>query len=89
MWIDQYRDPQHPPNPEFPNGIDIDASMGQERTCKVDLPYPAKRIGYYVIECEECGMRTAITTAGRPDDPKSVKLPCKVANLEDNQTVYN
>jgi len=45
--------------------------------CKTSLPYPAKRVGYYVVTCAKCHMKTIITTAGRPDDPKSVRLACK------------
>jgi hypothetical protein len=42
------------------------------------LPYPAKRIGHYRIECELCGLRVACTTAGRPDDPRSIRIACKL-----------
>ncbi len=28
--------------------------------------------------CKICGYRIAITTAGRPDDPRSVKIPCQL-----------
>jgi hypothetical protein len=41
-WFDEGREPQHPPDPRYPDGIDIDES------------------------------------AGRRDDPRSVRLPCKV-----------
>lgn len=75
-WRDSKREPQCPPNPAFPNGIDIDMSRGTETTCTAALPYPAKRCGIYVVECTLCGMRLGCTTAGRPDDPRSVKLPC-------------
>jgi hypothetical protein len=76
-WIDGMREPTQPPNPKFPNGIDLDFSRGAPRTCKVDLPYPAKRIGKYVISCTNCGWTGLVTTAGRRDDPRSVKVPCK------------
>jgi len=80
-WHDSGREPQCPPNPAFPNGKDIDIAEGMCREgwprCKVDLPYPAKRIGYYMIECEACGSTVVVTTAGRPDDPRSVTMPCK------------
>ena len=75
-WIDSGREPQCPPNPKFPNGIHIDVSMGQPVACKVELPYPAKRCGRYVITCEACSLRMHVTTAGRPDDPRSIKLRC-------------
>ena len=77
-WHDSGREPQVAPNPNYPDGIDLDISNG-EQACLVSLPYPAKRCGYYEVECGECGYTAIITTAGRPDDPRSVKLPCKVS----------
>jgi hypothetical protein len=76
-WIDHKREPQCEPNPDYPNGIDADISSGAAVTCTTDLPYPARRCGLYIIECETCGRRIGITTAGRPDDQRTVKLACK------------
>lgn len=76
-WIDRGTEPQNPPDPNYPMGIDIDASDGAAAACKVQLPYPAKRCGYWYVECPTCGTNALITTAGRPDDPRSVKLACK------------
>lgn len=76
-WHDRGREPQCRPNPNFPDGKDIDASGGAEKTCFTELPYPAKRCGLYIVECPTCGFRIGITTAGRPDDPRSVKIGCK------------
>lgn len=76
-WIDHKREPQCAPNPAYPKGKDCDCSDGAKHTCTAALPYPAKRCGLYIVECEACGLRVAITTAGRPDDPRSVKLACK------------
>lgn len=76
-WHDSGKEPECAPNPEYPNGIDLDCAMGAERACTVRLPYPARRCGSYLIECSECGMSVVCTTAGRPDDPRSIKLPCK------------
>lgn len=78
-WIDRGREPQCPPNPNYPNGCDSDISAGAEHSCKVDLPYPAKRCGLYVVRCNACGASLAITTAGRLDDPRSVRFACKKA----------
>lgn len=77
-WIDGKREPQCAPNPEYPNGIAVDASGGAEKTCTVELPYPARRIGRYMVECPVCGARTMCTTAGRTDDPKSIKVACHI-----------
>jgi hypothetical protein len=78
-WIDSGREPQCPPDPRYPNGMDVDMSKGQRRVCVVKLPYPAKRCGYYVIRCASCWLAINVTTAGRADDPKSVTMPCKEA----------
>jgi len=75
-WIDQGREPKEAPNPDFPLGIDIPTPTPERESCFVELPYPAKRCGLYIVQCSECGFSAAITTAGRPDDPRSVRLPC-------------
>ena len=74
-WVDAGREPQCPPNPNYPNGIDVIETTGAN-TCKVDLPYPAKRCGAYQVKCRACGRRITVTTAGRADDPKSVTMQC-------------
>lgn len=91
-WHDKEREPQCAPNPAFPNGAKIDFAAdgvapvqpydepfaaAQNATCEVSLPYPAPRCGTYFIECAACGLRVACTTAGRPDDPRLARLPCK------------
>jgi hypothetical protein len=68
------RKAQCEPNPNYPNGIDIDT--GERPACKVDLPYPAECVGTWLVVCEECESAAAVTAAGRPDDPKSLALPC-------------
>lgn len=55
-WRDGHREPSCAPNPAYPAGVDLDISKGAQTTCKVALPYPAKRIGGYVIECHRCGI---------------------------------
>jgi hypothetical protein len=81
-WIDRGREPQCEPNPAYPNGQDVTFTSGigwpqSGNTCRTDVPYPAVRCGVYVIECATCGLRVAVTTAGRPDDPRSVTIPCR------------
>ena len=75
-WIDGGREPQVAPNPAFPNGIDIDQSAGAERACETALRYPAPRIGVHEVTCRVCKKRVLVTTAGRPDDPRSIKVAC-------------
>lgn len=76
-WVDAGREPQCSPNPAYPKGIDLDASGGATTACSVDLPYPAMRCGRYEVKCRACGATIAVTTAGRADDPKSVRMACK------------
>lgn len=76
-WIDHGREPKCEPNPSYPDGIDVDTSHGAKETCEAKLPYPAKRCGMYIVRCGACGMSAAVTTAGRPDDPRSVRIACK------------
>lgn len=76
-WIDAGRESQCQPDPDFPDGKDIDSSFGADRTCLVPLPYPARRCGTYIVTCGKCGLRVGITTAGRPDDPRSITIACK------------
>lgn len=78
-WFDHHREPQCAPDPAYPNGMEIDLRKGGAGPgCLTDLPYPAKRCGVYAVKCNKCGYFGVITTAGRPDDPKSVRLPCKL-----------
>jgi hypothetical protein len=76
-WYDSGREPTRPPNRKYPEGLDVDVSRGSSRTCTVPLRYPAKRIGYYLVECEKCQQQALVTTAGRLDDPRSVRITCK------------
>lgn len=77
-WIDRHRWPRVEPNPLYPDGIDLDVTNGSPTFCKVELPYPARRCGYYLVCCELCKENAIVTTAGRRDDPRSIKLPCKL-----------
>lgn len=75
-FIDGRREPQCPPNPAYPTGMDVDMSRGQSISCTVQLPYPAPRCGMMMIECDRCHQRIMVTVAGRVDDPRTVKLGC-------------
>lgn len=76
-WIDSGREPKCAPDPTFPNGKPVDGSEPGKPSCETALPYPAKRCGTYIVSCALCGIRVGVTTAGRPDDPTSVKISCK------------
>jgi len=77
-WVDGHREPTVEPNPEFPNGIDLMAGDETKPRCRVELSYPAERCGYWKVECRICGQRVMVTTAGRPDDPRSATFNCHV-----------
>ena len=77
-FIDSGREPKCQPDPHFPSGIDVDCSEGASLTCTVPIPYPAPRCGVMVARCSKCGMSVGLTTAGRPDDPRSLKMACKM-----------
>jgi len=76
-WIDAGREPREKPDPDYPLGIDLDMAKGRLPACKAIVPYPAKRCGYWHVECNICGESILITTAGRVDDPRSITMPCK------------
>jgi hypothetical protein len=76
-WIDRGREPQCAPDPAYPAGKDLDISWDGAPSCVAQLPYPAKRCGLYVVECKKCGASVACTTAGRADDPRSLRMPCQ------------
>ena len=77
-WKDSGREPQCPSDPIYPDGTNIRLAEYDAPTCVVDLPYPAPRCGVWLLTCEICGLATAVTAAGRPDDPRSVEVPCAV-----------
>ena len=76
-WEDLGREPQHPPNPEFPEGVHFDMAQGVTPACRGDLPYPAKRCGRYFVKCRRCFKTIVVSTAGRYDDPRSITIPCR------------
>jgi hypothetical protein len=80
-WFDTGKEPRIAPDPDYPNGIDLDVSYGAKSRCATVLPYPAKRIGHYVVECRICGLKVSCTTAGRADDPRSIIVACKTEDV--------
>lgn len=80
-WFDHGREPQCPPNPAYPNGIDLDTTLPGDAVCTAALPYPAKRCGYYLVTCRVCRSNVMVTTAGRPDDPRWVRLACQLKGV--------
>ena len=71
--------PQCPPNPDYPNGVDVQEAAPGVPSCRADLPYPAPERLVWQVRCRRCGFSLAITAAGRLDDPRSVTVPCKAA----------
>ncbi len=67
---------QCPSNPNYPLGIELDTSTPGRPYCIIPLPYPAPECGLWMVRCQQCEMTSAITAAGRPDDPISIKLTC-------------
>lgn len=77
-FLDSGREPQEKPDPKFPDGRDISLLRhALQKGCCSNVPYPAPRSGMYRITCRTCGLRVAVTVAGRADDPRTVMLPCK------------
>lgn len=76
-WVDGGREPVRDANPHYPHGVVIRMARMDEKVCSVELGYPARRCGHYEITCNRCKLRVAVTTAGRPDDPRAVVLRCK------------
>lgn len=78
-WKDRGLDSTSAPDPRFPEGIALDVSGDSYAVCTVELPYPPpkeKRCGFYLVRCKLCDFSIIVTTAGRVDDPRSIKLPC-------------
>lgn len=77
-WIDRGVEPQGPPDPTYPNGMGADFTGGAGPGCSTLLPYPAKRCGYFLVSCRACKSNAILTTAGRADDPRWVRIACKI-----------
>jgi hypothetical protein len=76
-WIDGGRGAGYPADPSYPNGVGIDVAMDAPRACRVELPWPANGVGLWVVVCGACGYAVALGTAGRSDDPRTVRVPCR------------
>lgn len=76
-WIGNGQKPTCSPDPDYPNGRSMDLTNDATPNCTVTLPhYPSDGRGVWVIGCFGCKLRIAITSAGRPDDPRTVKMAC-------------
>ena len=80
-WVVRGGAPTCPPDPSYPEGVALDVSSPGAPACDVRLPYPAPCVGTHVIACNLCGLRVAVSAAGRPDDPTSVRMACKQMGL--------
>jgi len=76
-WIDSGRLTEYPADPGYPRGVAIDVALDAPHACRVELPWPAERIGQWVVICRVCGYAIALSTAGRADDPHTARLPCR------------
>lgn len=81
-WVDGGREPTQPPDPAYPDGIDVVIQGGPKdsmRICSTTIPYPTghANIGTWVVTCRTCGFRVTLTAASRPDDPRSLSFPCQ------------
>ena len=77
-WTSYGYESTEPSNPDYPHGISVDGTNGKPVYCVITLPYPAKEPGFHGCVCKLCGFSIAITAVGRADDPKQVKVPCKL-----------
>jgi len=79
-WFDRGDFARNAPDPRYPYGIDVDLSRQASASCRVELDYPAPRCGQWLLLCNVCGLSAVVTTAGRADDPRSVRVACKRAS---------
>lgn len=78
VFVDAGRKATEKPNPRFPDGMRVDLNINPlHKSCTRNLPYPAPRVGSYIVSCRECRFSAGITVAGRADDPRVVTIPCK------------
>jgi len=77
LWRNSEAEPIGPADPGYPHGTDLDVSAGAVETCWTALAYPAPRVGAYAVDCHVCGRHVICGTAGRADDPRSIKVACR------------
>jgi hypothetical protein len=77
-WQSARRRATQPSDPGLPMGVDLDLSRGATPSCAAALPYPAPEVGRWLVTCPDCGLRVVVTAAGRPDDPRTVRLACRL-----------
>ena len=77
-WVDQHHETTRPADPNYPLGTAIDVALDATRACRLELRCPAARCGLWVITCRVCSYAIALSTTGRADDPRSVRVPCKL-----------
>ena len=70
---------QCPPNPDYPEGVTIHGEKKGMPFCTTSVPYPAPECGHFSIVCTQCHIEVVVTTAGRPDDPRLIYIPCLTA----------
>jgi hypothetical protein len=75
-WISRHRKPTQPSDSMYPDGIDVDASRGRA-FCSITLDHPTAECGLWIVTCDVCNQRILLTTAGRLDDPRSLKMACR------------
>lgn len=80
-WIDAGREAACPPDPAYPDGVNLVDNPEALAHCVTLLPYPAPRCGLWVVRCERCRKSVHITAAGRVDDPRSISMACPTAVL--------
>lgn len=83
-FLSHNRKPTCAPNPAYPEGMDLDLTNGAKVACLANLPYPAECCGVLIVRCSKCNESVAITTAGRIDDPRTVRLACALSSQNGN-----
>jgi hypothetical protein len=80
-WLSEARWAQHPHDPRYPLGLLFDASAGGP-CCEVALEHPTPCVGKWITNCDLCKNPCHRERGGRPDDPYTVRLACKLKGSE-------